>query len=882
MADRSYDSSYSIKDFAITEIAPKYFNVEEISLLNVGIFGMMVDFCATATEDSFNTVTTFINEMFPNKARLPESIYANAALFNIENLFAIPSELSMAILINEADIIKYGEDTGSILEFVLDSDMIINIEDKHFLLDYDINIQAKAYRGDYIFNASYVTSFVNTISDIKNPYIRIKRINYGNEKYLALLVKVRQLDKKEIEETLISNDKINIPTISFTFEEQLANFEVFYKEPGQAEYVQMTKKLVNTQPSSSPFCYYNLTDENEVTISFSPNDRYFQPLFNSEFIIVVYTCLGASGNFSLYNGTDLTMVPKSDVYQYNNKLLVLGIVQSESVFGADMLSLESLRNLTIEQYSTIKSYTTVNDLNLYFASFKYRYDNQIMFIKKRDDVFERLFSTFVLFRDSFGEVIPTNTVNFSILPADFDYVLVQSGKHLLRAGHLFTFDGDSKINLNMIAGMIYDTDLATIADDFIYTNPFLMIVSQQPTIVGCYINSFNSSHLMDYTYVNFNSELQFIVNKLYVFRNALNGDDRYTLSLEVLPSAEIDTELIVDELGADLENLKIKAFIEDSGTEICFIDFTMVGFDEASGIYKFEAYLDTDDYITETERVRITSARDVTSGLVETKYVPMISCHINIRTFFRYSYPIVPDHPYTGIDNLDDYIMTNTYETLDEPVVLIQPLNIVRAGAMYEDLGGGDYKFKLLSVPMNSAVEMKDPDKFNAFITSMYRQYTYLQSILSRITNNYSLDLKFFNTYGRSRNYLVGDDGSTVLDKVNCSIAFKIKPKAGVDEASLAQNVKIYIKNYIEDALSMEGTSTNNLYISNLIRQLEVNFPDIVYNKFVKINDYDSSVQVVWNKTEEFDSLTKDEKKVFIPEFLNIGIDDISITILGT
>jgi hypothetical protein len=217
------------------------------------------------------------------------------------------------------------------------------------------------------------------------------------------------------------------------------------------------------------------------------------------------------------------MITKSDRYPYNNKLLLMGIVQSESLLGANMLDMESLRNLTIEQFSTINSYTTVNDLDLYFASFKYRYNNQIMFIKKRDDVFERLFSTFVLFRDSFGEVIHTNTLDFGLLPADFDYVLTQSGKHLLKAGHIFKFNGTSKLELSLLPGMLYNTDIALLGEEFVYTNPFLMIVSEKPTIVGCYINSFNSSHLTDYSYVNFDSPMQFIVNKLYVYRNALNG-----------------------------------------------------------------------------------------------------------------------------------------------------------------------------------------------------------------------------------------------------------------------------------------------------------------------------------------------------------------------
>ena len=90
MADtRDYSSIYSIKDFTIKEIAPKYFPMDDISTLNVGLFGYVTDLISGISEDLFNTVSTYSQEIFPNKAQLPENIYSYAAFYEIDDLFSV-------------------------------------------------------------------------------------------------------------------------------------------------------------------------------------------------------------------------------------------------------------------------------------------------------------------------------------------------------------------------------------------------------------------------------------------------------------------------------------------------------------------------------------------------------------------------------------------------------------------------------------------------------------------------------------------------------------------------------------------------------------------------------------------------------------------------
>lgn len=880
MSERKYNSIYSIKDMAINEIAPKFLNLEEINTSNVGIFGYFTDLVSNITEDTFNIVSTYINEMFPNKAQLSESIFTYASLFEIDAMFARPSEMSMAILVNENDIVKYGTVRPTHLEFTLDSDLIIDIEGKHFMLDYDVKINAKPYSGDYIFSAVYDKNFNNTISDIKNPYIRVKRLNYNSDKYLALLLKVRQVDKDEVNEYLISNDKINIPTINFTFNNQIANFEVFYKV-GDSEFIQLTKKMLNTSPLPTPFCFYKFKNEREIELSFSTKEKYFQPEFNSEFLIRVFTTTGQAGDFPLYSGSNVNLIPSSDIYDYNNSIVLLGIVQSKSGFGANMLATEDLKNKVIESFSTVKSITTENDLNLFFSNYLRQQYTDMMFIKKRDDVFERLFSSFMLLKTD-EDVIPTNTLDMIIDPIDFDYEYEQSNRYLLKAGHLFKYRSGDRNILEMIpSSFIYDTDLDTLGEEFVYTNPFLTTVTKSPSIVGFYVNSIDSSHLMDYTYVNINSSVQFICNTILVKRNAINNENQYKIRLDVLPTIELDpTMAIVDETGTYLETLKVVAFFEVGGAESYYTVFDFVEFNTTSGLYTFEASITTDDYITETEKIRITDLNDVGDNSTGIFYIPMIDCKVNIRTFFRYPDIGTVVHTYTNIPTLDEYILTNTYETVEEPITFIKPLNMIKGTSVYIDNGDTTYSFNLKSIPKVSAEYLKESNNLSHFMSSILDAYSYLQGALDSVTNNYYIDIKFFNTYGKSRNFAIGDNADILLDKVNLSIYFKVKPLPAVDETILVRDMKIFIKDYIEEINIGGSPTTNYVYISNLMRALESTFSDILYVKFDRINSYDSSEQAITNTADDLNKLTKEERKVFVPELLVVNVDDIHITVL--
>ena len=880
---KDYSSIYSIKEVTINTIAPKYFNLDDINQLNIGLFGYTTEMIANTSEDTFNTVSTFLKEIFPNLASIPESIYNYAALFQLNNLLAVPAHLNIMIFLNEKDIINSGTNKGTFLEFILDSNLVIDIEGKHFMLDYDIAITAKPYLTDYIFTAQYKTGFTNSLSTINNPYIKIKRIKYTGNNYLGLFVTVKQVDKTIITEQVFNNDKINFPTFTLDFVNQLANFEILYKPPGSLEYIQLQKRLINTPAIDQPFCYYSIKTANKITINFSTQSKYFQPKFNSEFEIRLYTTLGSVGNFPTYTGSNVVVTPKSETYVYNNGMAIFAIPQSESIEGMDYLTLEELRSVVLENYSTIGSFTNENDLQIYFSKYKDKYKNEILFIKKRDDVFERLFSAFTLLKDINANIYLTNTLNAILYPTNFDEVYTQENISILKPGHLFRYRVDS-FDVELIPNITLTDDLSVLTDDYVFTNLFLITVSKSPGVVGYYVNSLNEKYNLDYEYVNSDSIVQFICNTVNVYRNALLGNDYYTFSINIAPSLDIAEPLLIkNEDGSitDLNLLKLKIMIEASGVEICYLDTTLVGFDETSQIYTFEATLNTNDYMSSDQFMQVLNVNNINDGsLVTNALIPMYDCKINIYSFYKYpdvnSIPYKIQHNYDYIVELQPFTLTNKYSTIDTKIDFITPLNILRSMIKFNYVDETNYTITINSIPFISANAMKDTEIYDTFMKTLISQYTYMQEVLTKITNNFGIDMKFYNTYGKSKNFITGETG-VQLDSVNTKLSFKVKPTVNADVVDLVFNLKIFIKKYIE---SINNKGSNGIYISNLTTQIENNFSTVEYIKFSGINNYDSSIQVIENKTPDITLLSITDKKNYVPEYLTISLDDIIIALL--
>jgi predicted RNA-binding Zn-ribbon protein involved in translation (DUF1610 family) len=439
--DRDYIDTFSIKDIAATDIMPKFFPDVDTSNLTTGTFGMVAEYMGTITEDAFNAGSSLLSEVFPTRSKMKTSIYSNAAIFQLTDMVSDCGRCDFLVLLAEADVrANFVTTQGSDYSyFYIDKDTVIRVgaDNIPFSLDYDIEIKGmySESRGKWIYSAKYmVEEYTNSVSNVSDPYIRMAQYDNG---MLVMKLELGQYVRTIEYDTLVDNATLNYPTVDVSFSDQILGFDVLYKAPGDSDYnTQLAKKVIYSVPSKDPFCYYKMIDDSHFEISFTTKDSYFQPKFNSELKIIVYTTLGSSGNFDYYDGETYN-ITKGEAYDYSHSWLIAAKSTSGSSGGKDMMTIDGLKNLTVEGFTTANSLSTENDLQTYFRNYKYRNNNEVLFIKKRNDAVELLFSAFMYVRNG-DYTYPTNTLYLDTNIKYFDY---KTGGNIynLDPGYLFTY-----------------------------------------------------------------------------------------------------------------------------------------------------------------------------------------------------------------------------------------------------------------------------------------------------------------------------------------------------------------------------------------------------------------------------------------------------------
>ena len=142
----NYSDDSQIKDYMRNVLAPKVFHTIPISTLNSGMFSLTSEYISQITEQLAFTSSFYFNEEFITKAVLPDSIYAEAAIFNIGYSFATPASSNFLLELRISDIYNnavYNANTG-LMEFILDKNTKFNLPEGYtYSLDYDILIQSR-------------------------------------------------------------------------------------------------------------------------------------------------------------------------------------------------------------------------------------------------------------------------------------------------------------------------------------------------------------------------------------------------------------------------------------------------------------------------------------------------------------------------------------------------------------------------------------------------------------------------------------------------------------------------------------------------------------------------------------------------------------------
>lgn len=873
MVDKT--SMYSLMDFWLQNIAPKYYDMQDTSLSNVGIFGYTNEIMAHAVESTANETSVLFNETFFNKAILPESILTYASQQNITDINAHPAIMKFAIGIREDILLNNLINDEGESYFILDKDSEIIIEDEFkYLLDYDIKINVKYKNGRYIYSGLYKmaesdedeSKILNPLSDIRektNPYLKVTRLKNNNDYYIYVFVNARQVEKNVITKAIYKDEFIDYYNFDIDYDGTLADFYVLYKEPNAKHYIQLEKKIIDSAPTHKPFCYYQYKDDDTFSLSFSTLAKYFRPKFNSELKIVIFTTKGDKANFK-YTGTNIRIVPKSEKYDYRN-IILLGYHLSDSEGGLDKKTYAEIKQDVQYFASTCNNIGTTLDLNKYFDHIER--ESKLSFIKKRDDILERLFTCYTLFKDKNDNLMPTNTLNFKIEESEFDSFEENTQRFLLKAGSKFIYDGDER-------RVILKRDADVNKEKFIFTNPFSIVLSRNPFKIDYYLNSINKTELLDFYYINDNAVCNFITNNIEVKRDAINGEDEYVFTFTLIPNSDIDIELAtIDDRGefvAPTGNLVVKGVLYDDKEEITHhFNFDMIEYKNSDKTMKFMGKIKTDDYISLENFMRTLNCiyRAKSTEINKEILINASEFKLGLVVMLKEEQPLAHKyHEY--LPGYDDYSITNVYKVSND-LDLINNMNKIMRSTLsinpydVENLDLGFY-YLIKEVPLIRYDYILN--YVNDFLRACINVNDILREALIHLTNNFSIDFKFYNTYGKSYYFYIKGDKDNIIDRVNIDLKLiiKLNPNKLMDEI-VKNNIRSFIKDYIENT-----NTDNNFYVSNLITKLKNTFRDIIFIEFENINEYDTSVQSI-EKDFPTELIKREGLRDFVPEYVNVN-----------
>lgn len=884
---KDFDSA-NLKEYIIENIAKKYIPLRNQSNYRVGIFGHINEMMADAIEDTALSVKTMYPELFPNKAQLPESIYAYAALAKYDNFNAKPAIGKFYLVIYEDELIQALDRTGEVPTYIISDDTVFYVDEIPFMLDYPIVLTLfnESEGSNRIFNATYDTTIPNNLSDIQSPFITLLRMDYGDtvektEKVLLLEVNLRQVVKSSSTKSVMSNDYIENTAIRFEYDGDLANFDVWYADEGSSTYEYIEKYLEDSAViTTNKYCYYKFITENMIEVIF-PYGNSFRPKLGSSVKVEFFTTLGAGGNKNKYEGLNLRTEYGTTETNPSGRVLTLTVFPiSDTENGVDKVSMDIAATKIAEEFSARGSINNERDLENYFNDLQDQ--NYITFFKTRDDCLYRRFAAFMLMRDATNSIIGTNTLNLRFKETeltknqtgDIYTVNTKTALEYLPADDPITppaYLGIRKRDVVVVKNLEEMTPEQIIDyenKNFLYGIPLLLSINKKPLSAAFYINHINRTSQMDYTYVNNRSSLQMMVSDFTINRNTFEDYNKYKLSLTINPTIfgrKLDICSVDENTGeiTDLERIKVFAVYKTQDETILgWSPLKLTAYTEEGEKYLFTTELETDDQINLNNMINITKGVFKQNSTEETNtYLPVNT--MNLSLYIVDKETPISDVTLDGVvPNIEGYQISNIYSNVKGiPVELMINLNDIMRSAVTVDEVNGEKYFYVKSVPVFRYSYITAIDKLEYILETIELKRLYLNQAVSNLPNSFNIDFKIYNTYGKASYYKVGYEGK-ILDKINISINLRIKLNTGTSE-NIVDKIKTYIINTIETMNKGYGL---NFYVSTLISNLKSQFPEILWVEFMNINNYPTSMQII-EATPQSDIT----ELYFVPEYINIS-----------
>lgn len=850
----------------LESIAPKKFdNLDDYNLLRTGLFGYINEVFGNATENITFMTMSFYEEIFPNKAKLANSIYNNAALAQYEDFHATPARMSFVMAIKKKDLIDTATSNPSFdgtYQFRIRKENRIVVDGTfNYLLDYDILIDLiyDKKNSNYIIKFKYDMDTVNKNSPITDAFIKSTSQNIEGNEFIIFQFSAAQLTMVTSEFPVYEDDLVQNINFQVPYEGQLSHFRVRYEHAevnkskfGGSNQVELTGYFTDFVESDDDYFYFYSFREGYVDISFSAYSKYFRPKYNSKLYVDIYTTLGEEGNFS-YDGSDVQIYfgDTDEDMNLKNTVHVLS-ANSDSVGGSDSKDLEEIRRNSCIAFSSRKNLITSQDLNELFYSLQKK--NKIIFIKKRDDALMRLFNGFGIFFDSSESIIPTSTNDLfvtgnTIFP---NTQFIHSDEYLVQSK-------------NMTVGESIEFE----KDNPIYRCPFVIKITNSPLLLCTYYSTFiNETFYMNYKYINPIMINQFNVNKLEVVRNAITSPNHYNLKLEFSTDLKTDSQSSIEDLH---NRVKIAAVFIDGGNTVGYFVFDKPTDTDYRGLVTYEYKLETNNVISTENKICIKGIYDE-NGRKNDVYLSE-----NAKIQFKVYHNQNAD--FTNIDgkNLTNYTddLASVFETANTVQLFNDMSRIISSTVIKKDKG-----YVIRQVPLVRSLYLENEANIVEFFNEFNNVKQILYDNISAIHENSDFSFKFFKTYGPSNYFWMGRKQEKLLSNLNISLDLTIEFKDYVSSDNineLVQEIKQYIIEFIESpkTFNVKYVFTSNTYksqffFSSLSKSLIDKFSQINSIDVVSLAGEDTKYQSIESSIIYIDSMNKAELKRYVPEFFNI------------
>lgn len=883
---------------SVNNIQKRYIEDESEATLALGLYGFLADTEAKKIQTSVIMTGKLGNEMFPTRAQLTKNVLTHAIYNNIPDINAVPAQIMLNMGIKVRDI----EDNLINNRFIVDCKAPIFIGSYEFHFDYDIIIKRNNTSTDpenptYVYSAQYDMSSENKLSNIINQYLKqpfVVRI--GNDDYVIFQSVARQYTINETTDKVTSTSLIENKTFIFDYVNQLAWFDVYITDASGNE-----KRLTplfegENIDNIENFCWYLYLDDNTVRIRF--DSRSIVPALNSTIRVVAYTTIGSAGNFK-YTKIDKTSEGyyvdiNSEKFGYNISTYVIAVTDSAN--GNDRKNKAQLQKLIPKAAMSRGSITTEKDVDNYFNLIDDE-NNRLVLRKKVDNQLNRIWYGYFLLKDELGNIIPTNTIDININNASEYVVLDDHGKYILPAGTTIRYNTESKIGEVIDEGLIPESfsDEYYSSEYYYYMTIYNIIICPDPLFTGYTSTIIDRDSFFKFDWVNEDVPFQFVANRCNFRRKMLAEQSKYKFNFSIAQSiisqtyvtyykdsyVDIDGNEVVNETN----NVKCILVLYNDDSPYRWLECKFNKCDPDTMIFSFSAELTTDNMLDSTDKLKLTSTDEfplMVAGYSDSSNYGYFDSHIKAKLYIltRFTTDINDtakavvydraDFDTIAPDAYEDYSVTNIYEVNEGLQIYEHFTEIVNSRIDITSIGQSqgvtqNLTYGIIGIPVVGYHYLYRGEEYVQFLfDAIYDRKAYIDYCLGLLENNMDIDFKFFNTYGPSDVYYIGDANKTKIGHIDLTMKFRLSVKSTADVVTKDQ-IMASIKSYMEDLYDI-----GNWDAPTMITEIMNEYSDrINFLEFVNYNDFGLGIQHIWKLTDDH-GVDIDDSPLVTPEFLNI------------